>query len=101
MEGPYNFMSKGSAFAGSSPAATGALYFVMLPSLLFLLLTPGLIMTLPGSKCPSGCGDGTEASKTWFSMRTGLFPIIVHSVLFMVVMAAIYACMQSRIIITA
>jgi hypothetical protein len=50
---------------------------LIVPALLFVLLTPGVILTLP----PNG-------GSIFFSGRTGIVPIMVHTLVFSIVWAS-------------
>lgn len=51
---------------------------LIVPALLFVLLTPGVILTLP----PDG-------SSVFFSGQTGIIPILVHTLVFSIVWASL------------
>jgi len=51
---------------------------LIVPALLFILLTPGVILTLPPI-------DGS----VFFSGRTGLVPVMVHTVIFSILFASL------------
>jgi len=51
---------------------------LIVPALLFILLTPGVILTLPPSNGP-----------VFFSGNTGIVPILVHTVVFSILFASL------------
>ena len=51
---------------------------LIVPALLFVLLTPGVILTLPA-----------DGGSVFFSGQTGIVPILVHTVVFSILFASL------------
>lgn len=72
-----------AAFFGQ-PSVKSWLWFAGLPILAFIVLSPGMMVTLPPAK------DCDNNSKFWFSGQTSFVAVLLHSLLFLGLLVAIF-----------
>ena len=69
----------------------GLLFLVGLPTLLFALLSPGFLVTLPPARCPEGCTGGPgDVYKLWHSYRTSILAVLVHTLVFALILSVLF-----------
>lgn len=83
-------------FKPKEPGGVG-LGKLLLPAIvLFVVLTPGLVLTLPGARCPPRCSSTDAVDPTrWgpLNFRTSFVAILFHTFFFSVALTAIYVVM--------